>query len=240
VANVIIIKALHDNYTYLYEYAPGQSLVVDPCDAAVVLRELDKHNLALTTILATHHHFDHTAGIRELKSKTSCQVLGADSRRIAGLDKQVSDGDIINIGSEQIEVITTPGHTKTSACYYLRPSKGSGLLWTGDTLFGAGCGRLFECTADTMFKSRKRLAALPDDTFIYCGHNYTVENYEFALGIEPDNDHIKKRLLEAKKADNEGNPTVPSTIGDEKKTNVFLRAGSVKAFAELRKRKDFF
>jgi hydroxyacylglutathione hydrolase len=240
VISVITIKAFHDNYIYLYEYGPKRALVVDPCDAAVIVKELEKQNLTLTTILATHHHFDHTAGIRELKNKTSCQVIGADSRRIAGLDKQVSDGDIINIGSEQIKVIATPGHTTTSACYFLRPSSGGGILWTGDTLFVGGCGRLFECIADTMFKSLKRLAALPDETEVYCGHNYTAENYQFALGFEPDNEELKKRHLEAIKADNEGNPTVPSTIEDEKKTNVFLRADSAKAFAELRKRKDFF
>jgi hydroxyacylglutathione hydrolase len=238
--SIITLQALYDNYTYIYSYDSNRALVVDPCDAAVVLQELQKQNLTLSTILATHHHFDHTAGIRELKSKTSCQVIGADSRRITGLDKQVSDGDIINIGSEKIEVIATPGHTKTSVCYYLQPSDKNGVLWTGDTLFVAGCGRLFECTADTMFKSMKRLTALPDDTLIYCGHNYTAENYEFALGIEPDNDQIKKRLSEAKKADRDSRPTVPSTIADEKKTNVFLRATSPQDFAEIRKRKDFF
>jgi len=237
--DVITLKALHDNYIYLYPYDSANAVTIDPCDTALVLKELQQRKLTLTMALVTHHHFDHTAGIGDLKKQTNCQVIAPDAK-ITGLDKQASDGDIIQIGSEEIEVIATPGHTRTSVCYYLRPSNKKGVLWTGDTLFIGGCGRIFECGAETMYNSLQRIVALPDDTLIYCGHNYTAENYEFALSIEPDNETIKQHLLKAQKADKQGKPTVPSTIADEKKTNVFLRADSPQTFAELRKKKDFF
>ncbi|MHC4131080.1 MAG: hydroxyacylglutathione hydrolase [Planctomycetota bacterium] len=252
--NVITIKALHDNYIYLYEYAPGQALAVDPCDAGIVLMELERHKLALTTVLVTHHHWDHMGGVKELKAKSGCEVVGGDGKRIPDIDREVGDGDVINLGEERIEVIVTAGHTRTSVCYYLHPAGHDGVVWTGDTMFVGGCGRLFECGAEVMWESLERLAGLGYDTLVYCGHNYTAENYEFAFGIEPGNEAIKKRLLEGKKADNEGRATVPSTIRAEKEANIFLRAGvaevkaavgmegasDVEVFAELRRRKDFF
>jgi hydroxyacylglutathione hydrolase len=153
-------------------------------------------------------------------------------------------------------VIATPGHTSTSVCYYIEPSAGNenGILWTGDTLFVGGCGRLLECNAESMAESLQRLASLPDDTLVYCGHDYTLENYEFAFGIEPGNQGVKERLDQIRRLQQQGKLTVPSSILLERTTNCFLRAGTpelkaalgmpqaqaVEVFAELRRRKDIF
>jgi hydroxyacylglutathione hydrolase len=250
--NVITIPAFGDNLIYLYPYVGGDCLAVDPGGGAPVLRALEQHNLTLKTILITHHHGDHTGGIGDLKRKTGCRVIGADDRRIRGIDKLVADGQSVHVGDAEIQVIATPGHTSTSVCYYMPPSQSgtSGILWTGDTMFVGGCGRLFESDAQTMWNSLQRLASLPDDTLVYCGHDYTVENYEFALSIEPDNTAAEQRLREIQQTGR----TVPSTMLQERTTSIFLRAGTteVKAaldmpqakdyevFAELRQRKDIF
>ena len=158
--------------------------------------------------------------------------------------------------SAKIQVLATPGHTRTSVCYYMQPSNENpnGLLWTGDTLFVGGCGRIFECDPQTMWASLLKLASLPDDTLVYCGHDYTLENYEFALSIEPDNEIVKRRLNDFRQMLRRGEQTVPSSILQEKETNPFLRADTpglkaalsmtnaqaVEVFAELRRRKDVF
>ncbi|UCC96428.1 MAG: hydroxyacylglutathione hydrolase [Phycisphaerales bacterium] len=249
--SVITIRTLGDNLTYLCQYGQNEAIVVDPGDSSPVLSVLDKQGLTLRTILATHHHFDHTAGVADLKRRTACTVVGGD-RRIAGIDKVVGDGQILTFGNKTILVLATPGHTRTSVCYYLRPSGdgSSPILWTGDTLFIGGCGRLLECDARSMWESLDKLASLPDETLVYCGHDYTLENYEFALSIEPGNEAVKRRIEEIR----QGGNTVPSTMSEEKTTNVFLRAGTpeikaalgmtqaraVEVFAESRRRKDVF
>jgi hydroxyacylglutathione hydrolase len=253
---IITIPALGDNYIYLYRYENSKSLVIDPGDYSSVLKTLKKHHLTLTTILTTHHHWDHIGGISELKKKTGCKVAASDKQRIPGIDHFVEDEQILTFGNKQIQVITTPGHTRTSVCYYLQPSieNDGGIVWTGDTLFIGGCGRLLECHAQTMWDSLQKLAALPDRTYLYCGHDYTLENYEFAQMIEPDNQAVKIRLDEIRQIQQHGKPTVPSTISQEKATNIFLRANTpevkaalkmpqaadVEVFAELRRRKDIF
>lgn len=253
---VITISALGDNFIYLYPSSKDHVLAIDPCDASAVLKVLKKNALKLTTILVTHHHWDHTGGIEELKKKTNCQVIGADKSRIPGIDQVVDDGQILTIENAKIQVIATPGHTKTSVCFYMYPpnSNQRGAVFTGDTLFINGCGRILQGNARTMLNSLLKLASLPDDTLVYCGHDYTVENYEFALTLEPDNEALRKRLKEVKQALSQGRQIVPSTISQEKKTNPFFRAGTseIKAalnmsgaktedvFAELRQRKDIF
>ena len=253
---VITIPAFGDNFVYLYEYQQGDALAVDPSDSSPVLGILREQELGLTTILVTHHHWDHTAGVAKLKGKTGCEVVGGDARRISGIDRLVEDEQSLSIGEAQIQVIATPGHTGTSVCYYVQPSgdDGSGILWTGDTLFVGGCGRLLECRAQSMWDSLRKLACLPDDTLVYCGHDYTVENYEFALSIEPDNQAVRRRMAEVTQAQKAGGQTVPSTMLQERLTNPFLRADSpelkaalnmpqaqaVEVFAELRRRKDVF
>jgi hydroxyacylglutathione hydrolase len=249
---VITIPALGDNLIYLYRYNQSDSLAVDPGECRSVLKILGQQDLNLKMILVTHHHWDHTGGVAELKKKTGCRVIGGDKRRIRGVDEVVGEGDILSAGDAEVRVIATPGHTSTSVCYYVPPSPtdGGGILWTGDTLFVGGCGRLFEGSASAMFESLQKLAFLPDETLVYCGHDYTVENYEFALSIEPDNQAIRQRLRDIRQS----GQTVPSTMLQERTTNVFLRAGAPQVeaalgmgqakdsevFAELRRRKDIF
>lgn len=239
---MIILTDFSDNLVALYEYMPGQALVVDPPDAASVLRALDANGLRLTTILATHHHGDHVGGISGLKRQTGCVVYGSDAARIPEMDQVVTEEQAIQLGPATIKTMETPGHTRTEVCYYRLPGAGeaSGLLWAGDTLFVGGCGRLFEGTAEQMYDAFQKLKALPDDTQVYCGHEYTVENYQFALTIEPDNQAIQDALAVAEQALARGHPTVPSTIGQEKRTNLFMQANSVEAFARLRRQKDHF
>jgi len=253
---VITISALGDNFIYLYRYNQSDALAVDPCDSSLVLRILKKHNLNLKMILITHHHWDHVGGVADLKQKTGCKIIGADKQKISGIDSVAADGEILQVGNRKLRVIATPGHTNTSVCYYMEPLAGkeNGILWTGDTLFVGGCGRLLECDAQTMWESLQKLASLPDETLVYCGHDYTLENYEFASGIEPNNQVVKDRLEEIKRLLKRGEPTVPSAISQERATNCFLRAGTpdlkaavglphagaVEVFAELRRRKDVF
>ncbi len=236
--SVITIEACGDNFIYLFCYGDNDAVVVDPSVSEPVLQRLNEDGLNLRMALITHHHWDHLDGIGDLKKKTDCQIIGADARRISGIDRVVNDGNIIKAGQYNIRVISTPGHTKTSVCYYLEPSDDNvGILWTGDTMFIGGCGRIFECDAETMLNSLLKLADLPDDTLVYCGHDYTIENYEFALTIEPGNPIFKQRLNEVKG----GGLSVPSTIGCENQSNIFLRFGrDVDTFAKLRRQKDYF
>ena len=247
---MITIPSLGDNLIYLYRYNQSDCLAVDPGES--MLKILKEQDLSLKMILVTHHHWDHTGGVAELKKKTGCKVVGGDKRRIRGIDQSVKDGEILPVGDAEVHVIATAGHTSTSVCYYVPPSptNASGILWTGDTLFVGGCGRLFESNARTMFESLQKLASLPDDTLVYCGHDYMVENYEFALSIQPDNQAIRLRLNDIRQS----GQTVPSTILEERTTNVFLLAGTpelkaalnmpeakdFEVFAELRRRKDIF
>jgi hydroxyacylglutathione hydrolase len=235
-AKVITISALGDNYIYLYQYQPGKVFAVDPGTAAPVIKILDNKGLNLTDILLTHHHYDHIGGIKELKARYTPRIIAPDARRIRPHDLAVADNDIVTIGRAEIRVIATPGHTATSVCYYLIPKEEEpGILWTGDTLFVAGCGRVFECTHETMFNSIKKIAALPDETRIYPGHDYTEENYRFALTIEPNSREIRECLLDLQKTGN-----VTSSIERETRTNLFLRAETAGEFAQLRKQKDRF
>ena len=254
--SVINIPALGDNFIYMYRYNQNDSFAVDPSDGSLVLRTMKQHGLNLKMILLTHHHWDHVAGTGELKQKTGCKVIGADKRRIPGIDSVVADGKILEVGDRRVRVIATPGHTSTSVCYYMEPPAGNenGILWTGDTLFVGGCGRLLESNAQTMWDSLQKLASLPEGTLVYCGHDYTLENYEFASGIEPGNQIVKERLEQVRQLQTRGKLTVPSSILLERNTNCFLRADTsdmkaaldmqdaqaVEVFAELRRRKDFF
>jgi len=253
---VITIPALGDNFIYLFRYSETDAFAVDPSESAGVLRALRENGLSLGGILITHHHYDHTGGAVELKQKTGCRIIGGDKRRIQGIDGVVEDGQILSFGDAKVQVIATPGHTSTGVCYYLQASSHdrSGILWTGDTLFIGGCGRLLECDARTMWASLQRLASMPNDTLVYCGHDYTLENYEFALTIEPDNQAVMQRLEEIRGLQSRGRQAVPSTMLQEETTNPFLRADTPQmrnalnmpqapaadVFAELRRRKDVF
>ena len=252
---VITIRALGDNFVYVYRYDEQSAIVVDPSDSSDVIGVLKDQKLELRAVLVTHHHFDHTAGAGELNKRYGCEVIGGDGDRIGGISRVVGDGEVLQFGEAAIQVVGTPGHTRTSVCYYKRVSEGEseGIVWTGDTLFVGGCGRIIECGPAEMWESLMKLAKLGDDTLVCCGHNYTEENFEFALSIEPGNEAIEQRLEEVRLAQRRGE-AIASTILDEKKTNIFLRADTaevkaavgmsgalgVDVFAELRRRKDYF
>jgi hydroxyacylglutathione hydrolase len=255
-ADATTVLTCGDNYIYVYRLTDSEVLVVDPTDAAQVLDRLERQGLTLTTILVTHHHWDHTAGVTALKSQTDCRVVSADPRRIKGTNHVVSDGDRIAVEGREIAVLGTPGHTRSCVCYYLHPlgPGTAGIVWTGDTLFVGGCGRPMECDASVLWRSLVKVAALPDETLVYCGHDYTAENYEFALTIEPDNEAVRRRLRDVEETARQGVPSVPSTVAREKATNIFLRAAeppvrealgmtdvpSEHVFTELRRRKNLF
>lgn len=251
---IVQIPVLNDNYVYLArEPQSGAVAVVDPAVHEPVLAELKRRNWVLTHILNTHHHPDHVGGNMALKAATGCQVIGpeADADRIPGLDIAVGDNEGINLGNETARVFDVPGHTKGHIAYWFADSQA---LFCGDTLFALGCGRLFEGTPAQMWSSLSKLRSLPDDTRIYCAHEYTESNARFAVTVEPGNEKLQQRYHRIKELRAAGKPTVPSTLGEEKATNPFLRpmsdnirlhldmagADDVAVFAEIRKRKDGF
>ena len=252
--NVIAIP-VRDNFTYLHPCGDGRAFVVDPGDAAAVMQALKQHGLSLTAIVVTHHHWDHVAGAADLQAQTRCEVIGVGRTLVPAPDRVVADGNVFALGEVAVHVMATPGHTRDSMCYYV-PAPGGipGIVYTGDTLFVGGCGRLLEGDAVTMWQSLQRLTALPPETLVYCGHDYTLENYEFAVTIDPGGRRFRERLAEVQKAIEYGQLTVPSTIAQEKATNIFLQAGSAQiravldlpgalpheVFAQLRSRKDTF
>jgi hydroxyacylglutathione hydrolase len=254
--NVITIPVSGDNFSYLHLCGGDRALAIDPGDASAVLRALLEHGLSLAAILLTHHHWDHVGGAAELRSRTRCPVIGVDHSLIPASDRTVADGDVLDFPPVRVEVLATPGHTRTSVCYSVGPHAdgGPGVVYTGDTLFIGGCGRLLECDAATMWQSLQKLASLPPETLVYCGHDYTLENYEFAVAVAPDNRRFRDRLAEVHKAIEYGQSTVPSTIARERATNIFLQADSppiqntlgmpgaepYEVLAELRRRKDLF
>ncbi len=233
---VITLRAFGDNFIYLVPYEPGKALAVDPGEAGGVLCALKEHDLTLTTVLVTHHHYDHSAGTGDLKKKTGCKVIGPD-KRVPSVDQIINGKQTVTVDSLKIQVIPTPGHTRTSVCFLVCPfgDNPHGLLFTGDTMFIGGCGRVFETDMETMYDSLQILASVGDDTLVYPGHDYTEENYRFALTIEPDNEALKARLAQIQK-----DPMPPSNIAQERATNIFIRANDAQAFAQLRRKKDVF
>jgi hydroxyacylglutathione hydrolase len=251
---VNILSARADNYMYLLDCGPGEALVVDPCDEAVVSAALSREGLRLTAILATHHHNDHVAGIPGLKQQTGCTVYGPESQRIDGVDRVVRDGEELVCGQQRIRVLATPGHTRTSVCYAVNSTGTEPLLFSGDTLFVGGCGRLFEGDGPTLWNSLQKLRDLPEDTRIYCGHEYTLENLAFGASVSPGDARVQQRVADMRRRVQTGGVSVPSTLGWETGTNIFLRAGedavkralgleqaeAAEVFTELRRRKDRF
>jgi hydroxyacylglutathione hydrolase len=235
--DVVPIPQLQDNYAYLIvDRASGEAAIVDCAEAAPVLDEVRKQGVRLTSVLATHHHYDHVGGNDDLlRQVTTLRVYGSsdDAPRIPGITDRVRDGDQLNVGGLGARVIFIPAHTSGHVAYHFPAERA---VFTGDTLFAAGCGRLFEGDAAQMMASLGRLAALPDDTRVYCGHEYTQKNLEFAVSLEPGNQAATKKLSDVRALRKAGKPTIPSTIAEEKATNPFLRTGSAELAATVRSR----
>lgn len=237
--NIFTLPALSDNYMYLIAL-DADAIIVDPSDADIASRAIAERGLTLKHILITHHHYDHVGGGPALKRRTGAEVIGPNDQRIPALDRFVQDGDAIVFGDSKFLVMETPGHGSRDVSYLLRAPSMADALFCGDTLFVSGCGRLLEGNAETMWGSLQRIATLPDDTEVYCGHEYTEENLQFALSLVPDDAAYQDRLRTVHAKLQRGEPTVPTTIGMEKKANPFLRCNSVSAFAKTRAKKDRF
>ncbi len=231
---IITVPTLFDNYSYLIIDQTGQTAIVDCPDADPILQIIEKEHLTPIAILNTHHHADHVAGNEDLLSYQKMPVYGGgkDQARIPGMTHPLRENDVIRFGSLTLRVLDIPGHTHGHIAYYLMNQA----VFTGDTLFSAGCGRLFEGTAEQLFQSLSKLVNLPDKTEVYCGHEYTEKNLDFALTLEPKNEALQKKRVEAADLREQGRPTLPSTIGDEKKFNPFLRVASPEIIQNLEKK----
>ncbi|HZQ73666.1 MAG TPA: hydroxyacylglutathione hydrolase [Burkholderiales bacterium] len=218
---IVPVGAFKDNYVWTLRNA-RHAAVVDPGDARPVLDYLEREKLELCAILATHHHADHVGGVAQLLERWKVPVYGPRKEPIPTLTHPVSEGDEVAIpqlgASASFSVLDIPGHTRAHIAYY-----GAGALFCGDTLFACGCGRLFEGTAPQMYASLQKLVALPDDTKVYCGHEYTLANIGFAKAVEPRNGALAEREARDRRLRDAGRPTLPSTLGEEKATNPFLR-----------------
>ena len=237
---VVRIPARQDNYIWMaHDPASGETVVIDPADAAPVLAEADKRGWKIGQIWNTHWHGDHIGGNAEIKAATGCIVTGpaAEAAKIPTLDVQVREGDRARLGAFEAQVLEVPAHTAGHIAYHLPEA---GIAFVGDTLFAMGCGRLFEGTPAQMFANMQRLAALPPETVVYCAHEYTQSNGRYALHVEPDNPALVERMREVDAVRARNEPTVPTTIALERATNPFMRANSVDQLAQRRAEKDDF
>ena len=237
---VVRVPLLTDNYSWiLIDPETEEAGVVDPGEAAPILAEVARRGWRLGQVWLTHWHPDHVGGVAEIKAQTGALVTGptAEADKIGGLDTLVDEGDVIRLSSHTASVLRVPGHTQGHVAFHFADDD---LLFTGDTLFALGCGRLFEGTPADMFANMGRYAAMPDATQVFCGHEYTLSNARFAVTVEPDNTALAARFAEVQAMRERGEATVPTTIGLERATNPFLRAAAVERFAELRAGKDAF
>ena len=237
---VEVIPCLQDNYSYLIiDKSNNSACVVDPSEAKPIMNFVEKENINLKYILNTHHHFDHVGGNKNLKKKYNSVVIGYkdDANRIPEIDILLEDNQIWKVDNFEAKIMHIPGHTTGHICYHFFKEK---LIFTGDTLFSLGCGKLFEGTYQDMFSSLKKIKKLSQDTKIYCGHEYTLQNSKFCIEYDPENTKLKNKITEIKKKLQNNLPTIPSTLKDEIECNIFLRAKDVESFSKLRDLKDIF
>ena len=235
-----IIPCLQDNYSYLIiDESNNFACVVDPSESKPVINFIENNNLKLKYILNTHHHHDHIGGNKELKKKFRSIVIGfkEDSHRIPEIDILLDDNQIWKAENFVAKIIHIPGHTTGHICFHFFNEK---LLFSGDTLFSLGCGRIFEGTYEQMFNSLNKMKSLPGETKVYCGHEYTLNNSKFCIKYDPLNLTLKQKVEDIKKKIKDGLPTIPSTIKEELECNIFLRANDLKSFSKLRDLKDNF
>ena len=235
---IVAVPAFTDNYIWLVHDAPsGETAVVDPGDAAPALAEAERRGWIITQVWNTHWHPDHTGGNVAIKHATGAPISGPARETIAGRDVDLSEGSELRIGEHAGRVTEIPGHTLGHIALIFDEAR---IAFVGDTLFAMGCGRLFEGTAEQMHDSLQRLADLPGDTALYCGHEYTLANARFAAHAEPDNLAVAARLAEVQALREAGEITLPTTVGREHETNPFVRATNSQDFARLRAEKDSF
>ena len=251
---LVTIPALSDNYTFLlHDSDSGDTAVIDVPEAGPILDALSNRGWSLTEIWLTHHHHDHIGGVDDLLKHHDAKVVGAqaDRHRLPSLNREVSEGDVFDFGGERVEVLDVSGHTVGHIAFVVPES---GYAFSADSLMALGCGRLFEGTAEQMWASLQKLAALDPETLICSGHEYTQANAKFAITVDPDNDDLKARIERINSARDSNEPTVPSKLSEEVATNPFLRAADpaiqahldmigaepVDVFAEIRARKDRF
>jgi hydroxyacylglutathione hydrolase len=233
------VPVLSDNYAWLvHDAESGETIAIDPGEAAPVRAAAHSRGWRIGAVWTTHWHPDHTGGNAELRA-SGVQIIApaVEAGRIPTLDRGVGEGDTLTLGAHRASVMTVPGHTQGHVAFHFTNDR---LLFTGDTLFAMGCGRLFEGTPGDMFANMQRYAAMPGATEVFCGHEYTLSNARYAAAVEPNNAAVRERLVQVEAMRARGEPTVPTTIAAERATNPFLRAATVDLFAELRAGKDAF
>ena len=237
---VEIIPCLEDNYSYLIiDEINNNACIIDPSEAKPVIDFIEKKNINLKYILNTHHHFDHIGGNKELKKKYNSIVVGYkyDAKRIPEIDILVEDNQIWKADNFEAKIIHVPGHTLGHISFHFFNER---LIFTGDTLFSLGCGRIFEGTHEEMFKSLNKIKSLPQDTKVYCGHEYTLQNSNFCIHHDSKNTKLQNKIKEIKEKLKNNIPTVPTILKDEIDCNIFLGAKNIESFSKLRDLKDNF
>ena len=236
---VTAVPVLSDNYVWLiHDEESGETGAVDPSVADPVLSAAEAQGLRITQVLNTHWHPDHTGGNDAIRDATGCTITGpAEAERVSKMDRVVAEGDRIQVGGSEAIVWDIPAHTAGHIALYFEDE---GMIFVGDTMFVMGCGRLFEGTAEQMYANMQRIAALPDDVRIYCGHEYSLANARFAAHVDPDNADVARRLEQVSALRDAGKITLPTTVAEERATNPFVRARNAQEFAELRTAKDSF
>ena len=235
-----IIPCLQDNYSYLIiDESIHTACVVDPSESQPIISFLENKNIKLKYILNTHHHYDHIGGNIELKERFKSKIVGfkGDKNRIPEIDFLVEDNQIWKKDNFEAKIYHVPGHTSGHITFHFFNEK---KIFTGDTLFSLGCGRIFEGTHKQMYESLKRIKELPKDTEIYCGHEYTLQNSNFCILNDPKNPKLKEKILKIKKKISNNQPTIPTILSDELDCNIFLKAEDVESFSKLRELKDNF